>query len=936
MQKECSRRGVTSILAMMFLVLFGSLGVAMAVASKGNLRTAQTHLHVVSAMGAAETGMAIAQKNLREAVSRFVVEKGVITSGFGQRLWDGSYTGADGDIEVRSAPSGRADSVTVTGIGDAVLNAHLYDANTLKVTGFLESAEIITGEGGSEYADDYWVRTGLVAISESADEEGAKPAAYQITYAPLANGTDVRIIVTGYSSIGASGSSYQWGWAADNQTGRAVSRTIYQDYRLVKRTDSAVLSPSRIMIGKNVSVVGDLGCQYDDVAQNNGHPLVVRSDFYGLDANLDKKLDDLYAAMGTYDIDGDNRLRLKHATESEGIPSGSKDYDGDGAADNAFADATGDGYVDEFDVFINHYDADGDHRLVMSSALTAGTPAAGKTPEFTADDDLAILIDSSLPDRNRNKVYGWADDNGNGRWDDGEEMADVSPSGANSDQVLGWRDGYLDKRDQFAKIRGGVTFKASQSQWAAAHTDYAKQLKGPIVPDRGEDPRTFGDSDMTTVGADSFTDTQTPLKLAADGSPFAEQVATQLGISSSQLATYTEAKTDATKPRYWRSDLSDATVFAATGKHLWERMPFSSPAPTDYYFRPRYENMTFRNVIIPRGNNGLFINCKFIGVTLVQTYTTNTHPLWSTYGKMERVGSAAPTFITTPLDKSDFVRYTSGNVADGPANYADFPDPPVIDGAVKTGAARNTKLYSNNIRFHDCLFVGSIVSDTPQAFTHARNKLQYTGATRFTTTNPDDPTDPGLNPDSSDMEEIEKTSMMVPNYSVDIGQFNSPTDTYTGSGAPASQNVQLVGTIVAGVLDVRGNTTIDGSLLLTFAPVAGEGPLVDPQGNPIGNPAGFNATLGYFGPDDGDGESLDPEKLPIVGGKRIVGWDTDADGIADVAADQPQPPGSTAVPFYGYGRVKLIWNPDRPMPDGIMMPLGVVPVDLSYREGRAY
>src|SRR6185369_4126864 len=102
---------------------------------------------------------------------------------------------------------------------------------------------------------------------------------------------------------------------------------------------------------------------------------------------------------------------------------------------------------------------------------------------------------------------------------------------------------------------------------------------------------------------------------------------------------------------------------------------------------------------------------------------------------------------------------------------------------------------------------------------------------------------------------------------------------------------------VAGVLDVRGNATIDGSLLLTFMPVAGEGPLQH-NGAPVGNPAGFNATLGYFGPADGDGESIDPANLPIVGGVRIVGWDTDHDGIADVSYDQSQPAGSTAVPFY--------------------------------------
>ena len=52
-RRRLTRRGIVSVLAMMILVLFGSLSVAMAIASQGNLRTASTHLHVLRAMGAA-------------------------------------------------------------------------------------------------------------------------------------------------------------------------------------------------------------------------------------------------------------------------------------------------------------------------------------------------------------------------------------------------------------------------------------------------------------------------------------------------------------------------------------------------------------------------------------------------------------------------------------------------------------------------------------------------------------------------------------------------------------------------------------------------------------------------------------------------------------------------------------------------------------------
>lgn len=135
---------------------------------------------------------------------------------------------------------------------------------------------------------------------------------------------------------------------------------------------------------------------------------------------------------------------------------------------------------------------------------------------------------------------------------------------------------------------------------------------------------------------------------------------------------------------------------------------------------------------------------------------------------------------------------------------------------------------------------------------------------------------------------------------------------------------------------MRGNGSINGALFLTFAPVLGQGPMRDALGNPVGNPANFNASIGYFGPDDGDNESLDPATLPIVNGVKIVGWDTDGDGLADVAPSQAQPPNSTAVPFYGYGGINLRFDPSMVMPSGIMLPMSTTVVAGTYREGKPW
>jgi hypothetical protein len=925
------RRGVASVLAMMFVVLFGSLAVAMAIVSKGNLRTAQTNLHVIRAMGAADTGLSIAQSRLREVTARFIVERGDVDADFATRLWDGSLTPDDGAVSVRTTTAGYSEPGTPSGLAAALVNAFSADENLVAIPGIPTSPVVHSAPSGtdsSEYRSTGWVTTPAVAIDADAAEEGVNPAVYQITFAPLANGTDVRIIVTGYSSIGAlGGSDYHYGgFEHDGGRSRPLTRVVQQDIRLVKQHEYGLLSPSRIMLGKNVHVTGNLGARWEGVDNNNGHPVVMKSDFDGLDGILDQKLAALHQSILDADVDGDNRLRVGHSVEGAGLPDNAEDFNGDGESDGAFADATGDGYVDEFDVFLNHYDLNRDGVVVLSAALTQGTPAEGRSPEFAADDDLALQIDTVTPDRNRNGVAGFVDANHNGRWDNGETLLDFDTrNSVYPDRQLGYRDGVIDRKDQYAKLNGRLAFRVAQSSWETEQGDaYQTWVKGSIVPSDDRSPVQFGatNNDIPPITAASFANAGAALRTAADGGAFASQVATQLGISTTELATYVETDNSSTVPRYFRPNLDDAAVYAMTGRHLYERMPFNAPvnAFADWYFRPRYENMVFKDVQIPRGTNALFINCTFVGVTWIQSYTSNNLPV----------------FATQALDKSDFLRYTTGNPVDGPVNYDEFPDPPVIDGNTVTGAARNTKLYSNNIRFHDCLFVGSLVGDTPAEYTHVRNKFQFTGSTRFATEHPDAPDDPDLNPESADLDEIAKSSLMLPNYSVDIGQFNSPTDTFIpaeGQAAPIGQNVQLKGTIVAGVLDIRGTTQIDGSLMLTFLPVAGQGPLQQ-NGEAVGNPAGFNTTLGYFGPDDGDGESLDPNQLPIVNGQRIVGFDVDGDGIADVGHDQQQPAGSTPVPFYGYGRITLNWNPDLPMPDGIMLPVGIDVVPFSYREGR--
>lgn len=133
---------------------------------------------------------------------------------------------------------------------------------------------------------------------------------------------------------------------------------------------------------------------------------------------------------------------------------------------------------------------------------------------------------------------------------------------------------------------------------------------------------------------------------------------------------------------------------------------------------------------------------------------------------------------------------------------------------------------------------------------------------------------------------------MLPGWSVDVGNFaneqaENPEDT---------ARIRMSGTVVAGILDVRGTAEIHGTLLLSFKPLLGQGPL-----HFGGKTDAFNTTIGYFGPLDGDFE-----------------------GTA---------PGEDA--FEGFGEILIRWNPEADLPDGIPWPITVVPLPETYREARA-
>lgn len=149
------------------------------------------------------------------------------------------------------------------------------------------------------------------------------------------------------------------------------------------------------------------------------------------------------------------------------------------------------------------------------------------------------------------------------------------------------------------------------------------------------------------------------------------------------------------------------------------------------YYRKVYENKTFSNVTLPKGSHALFKNCTFENVLFVESED----------------------------------QY-----------YSD------------------SSSTTNNIRFEDCNFNGTIVTDVPKTTTHyswwMRNVLYFTGEATF-------------NNNSA----YPETTVLAPNFNVNLGNTG---ELDTGGG-----NV-LTGAVVGGIVDIRGNAQIYGTIISMY------------------------------------------------------------------------------------------------------------------------
>lgn len=722
------QRGVATVLAMMFLVIFASLATAMAIVSQGNLRTADTHLKVNRALAAAETGMQFITYRIKQVADEVETRDGLIDADNAGDLW----------IEVRTglldSLGGEFHNIEEPYVDDGVLRLGPIAVGPVAPT--FEATLAPHPLADEDYGSPYYQRPPYSEMDPPVSSDDPLDARW------------VRVTVT----------------AGDGAEGKTIYRSIALDFKIDKKIRFAVLAKSRIMIGPNVMIEGRIGTRFMETNLTHGHPVMMQSDFLGLDTSLNVWLDELVGTLITNDVDGDNRIHLANATEIEGIP------------DPQVLDINSNGYIDDYDFFLGHFDANADGRVSTIELVVAGDIRAAQ---------LLELIDT----------FGDA-----GR--------------------AGYNDGFIDDDDRYAKIRGEVTIAADLRGWleGAANGAYQDYFQGPIQPGFGEAPLTFEADDAAVHQFEASDFDVSTFAAMADGDLWAQ--------AADEAAQHDPGDPESPQP------LGEQVTA--------EPVPYGAIYPYDHYDRPVFENMTFTDVTIPKGTNALFRNCRFIGVTFIETETDNADPDFN-YAGMQR--------------------------EDGSLKHPDRSA--MVDGV----EVADTKTISNNVRFDGCTFDGSIVTDAPEEFTHTRNKISFTGTTRFEIE------------DSALLSEEEKelfrrSTLLAPHYSIEMGSFIAPSD--------ASETVELSGTIVAGVLDMRGQVRVDGTILTTFEPVSDQGPVLG-QTSPQ-----FNTTLGYFSASAGDLEA--------------------------------EPPTG------GVGVIQIRYNPTLPLPDGILGPIELQPIVATYFE----
>jgi len=127
------------------------------------------------------------------------------------------------------------------------------------------------------------------------------------------------------------------------------------------------------------------------------------------------------------------------------------------------------------------------------------------------------------------------------------------------------------------------------------------------------------------------------------------------------------------------------------------------------------------------------------------------------------------------------------------------------------------------VRFEDCTFNGTIISNVPQPFNWKNNCLYFTGEATF-----------------NNQSGIQEATILAPHFNVNLGNTNPQK---------SDSNV-LTGAIVGGIVDVRGNAQIYGTIVS----------MADTTPYSSGYVTNIGATL-----DDGGSETTELGDIGVIG-----------------------------------------------------------------------
>jgi len=128
--------------------------------------------------------------------------------------------------------------------------------------------------------------------------------------------------------------------------------------------------------------------------------------------------------------------------------------------------------------------------------------------------------------------------------------------------------------------------------------------------------------------------------------------------------------------------------------------------------------------------------------------------------------------------------------------------------------------YTNNVRFQDCTFNGVIITDVPQPFDWVDNCLYFTGAATF-----------------NNQSSIQEATILAPHFNVNLGNTNSSEN----------DNNILKGAIVGGIVDVRGNAEIEGTIISMYDTTPHSSGYVTNIGATLGDGGSETTELGDVG-----------------------------------------------------------------------------------------